>query len=260
VPSSYQGPIRRINRGRGHSYVDANGAKVPGVTTILNGGVPKPALINWAANTTIAYAVDHWDELGGLSVSARIKRLEKARFSDRDAAANRGTQVHKLAEKLIAGTEVDVPEELAGHVESYVKFLDDWGVQPVLTEAVVMSHSYGWAGTLDVIGDFPTLGERLLYDVKTSRSGVWGETAWQLAGYRYADTYLDSAGEEQEMLPVDGCAVVHVRADGYSFIPMTVGTRQLRELRYINEVARACEVSRDYVGQELLPPGLAVAQ
>ncbi len=251
-------PIRRRNHGKGHSYVDANGAKVPGVTTILSGGVPKPALIGWAANTTADYAIDHWDRLAELPPTARLKELSRARFADRDAAAKRGTEVHGLAEQLVSGHEIEVPEQLAGHVEAYVDFLDRYRVEPVLTEFVVVSHSYGWAGTGDLIADFPTLGQRLLCDIKTSRSGVFGETAWQLAAYRYADAYVDDQGEEQPMIEVDGCAVIHVRADGFDLYPMQAGPEQLREFRYIREVSRACDRSRDYVGEALLPPALEV--
>src|SRR2546426_12762917 len=110
--NAYAPPIRRKNHGKGHSYVDANGAKVPGVTTILGDGVPKPALINWAAKTTAEYAVDHWEDLSALGPSARLKELNGARFADRDAAARRGTEVHGLAERLVAGAEVEVPEPL----------------------------------------------------------------------------------------------------------------------------------------------------
>lgn len=254
--TEYTPPIRRKNHGRGHSYVDANGAKVPGVTTILGAGVPKPGLINWAATTTAEYAIDHWDDLGELSPSARLKELNKARFADRDAAARRGTEVHNLAQHLVSGEEVEVPEALAGHVEAYCDFLDRFRVSPVLVEFVAVSHSYGWAGTGDLVADFPTLGQRLLCDIKTSRSGVFGETAWQLAGYRYADVYVDADGHEQPMIEVDGCAVIHLRADGFDLVPMTAGPEQLREFRYIREVSRACERSRDYVGEAILPPAL----
>ncbi|WP_370944047.1 hypothetical protein AB5J62_33740 [Amycolatopsis sp. cg5] len=257
--SEYTPPIRRKNHGKGHSYVDAHGVKVPGVTTILSDGVPKPALINWAAKTTAEYAIDHWDALAELSPSARLKELNGARFADRDAAARRGTEVHGLAERLVAGEEVDVPDALAGHVEAYVDFLDAFRVEPVLVEFVVVSHSYGWAGTCDLIADFPTLGKRLLCDIKTSRSGVFGETAWQLAGYRYADSYVDSAGHEEPMIEVDGCAVIHVRGDGADLYPMQAGPQQLREFRYIREVSRACARSREYVGDAVLPPPLEVS-
>lgn len=46
-------PIRRVN-GKSfgkptHWYQDATGAKIPGVTGIVGDGLPKPALIAWAA-------------------------------------------------------------------------------------------------------------------------------------------------------------------------------------------------------------------
>jgi hypothetical protein len=256
--TTYTAPIRRQEHGKGHRYVDAHGEKVPGVTTILGDGVPKPALINWAARTTAEYAVDHWEDLSTLGPAARLKELNGARFADRDAAARRGTEVHGLAERLVAGAEVEVPEPLAGHVEAYVDFLDRFQISPVLIERVVVSHRFGWAGTLDLIADFPTLHKRLLCDVKTNRTGVWGETAWQLAGYRYADAYVDDDGNEQPMIEVDGCAVIHVRGDGADLYPMTVGDQQLREFRYIREVGQACARSRDYVGEIVLPPSVEV--
>ncbi len=257
--SEYTPPIRRKNHGKGHSYVDAHGVKVPGVTTILSDGVPKPALMNWAARTTAEYAIDHWDDLAALPTSARLKELNGARFTDRDAAARRGTEVHGLAERVVDGEEVEVPEALAGHVDAYVDLCDRFRLEPVLVEFVVVSHAYGWAGTCDLVADFPTLGARLLCDIKTSRSGVFGETAWQLAGYRYADAYLDKAGHEQPMIEVDGCAVIHVRADGADLYPMTAGPDQLREFRYIQQVARACANARDYVGEVIVPPPLPLA-
>ncbi len=263
-------PITRRNHGRGHSYRDANGQRVPGVTTIMSKGVPKPALTNWAAETVASFAIDRWDELAALPPSERWKRLKKAPTADRDAAANRGTRVHALAARLLAGERVDVPEELAGHVEAYVRFLDEWHVRPVLSEFVVVSNAYGYAGTGDIIADliatdqaraaWPAAGNaewiRLLLDIKTSRSGVYGETALQLAGYRYGDFYLDGA-TERPIPVVHGCGVVHTRADGYSLVPVEAGPAELRALLYAKQVAEFCESSRDLVGEPLEAPAVA---
>src|SRR6516165_6140444 len=95
-------PTRRIDRGRGHSYL-LDGEPVDGVTTIIGDGIPKPALVNWAANTTAAYAVDHWEELAHLGVAQRLRTLEKSRYETLKAAAGRGTDIHKLAQRLAAG-------------------------------------------------------------------------------------------------------------------------------------------------------------
>lgn len=250
-------PVRRINAGRGHRYVDANGTRVPGVTTIIGDGLPKEALINWAAEATAAYAVDHFDELADMKPAARLKVLNKARYADRAAGAARGTAVHRLAEKLIAGKEVEIPDDIAGYVESYVKFLDEWDVEAVLVEFPVVSYRHGYAGTGDLIADLRAPDgngrQRALLDTKTSRSGVFGETALQLAGYRYADVYLDG-GVERPVPPVDWTGAVHIRADGYSLIPVTAGLEQHRALLYVQQVAGFVDNSRDLVGEQLIPP------
>ncbi len=250
--SRFTPPIRRINSGRGHRYVDANGLTVPGVTTILK-ALPKDALINWAAETTAEAALNRWDELSALPPADRLKTLKRARYDALDTASNRGTQVHKLAEKLIHGESVSIPPGLdRGYVDSYVRFLDEWDVDPVLFEAVVFSHTYGWAGTLDLIAKLPDKGVCLL-DIKTSRSGIFGETALQLAGYRYADQYMADDGPH-DMLEVDWTGAIHVTATHYSLVPLEVGEDQLRALRYVQQVGQVVADFRDLIGEPLEPP------
>lgn len=242
----------RINRGRGHSYL-LDGQKVPGVTTVLGKGFPKPALTNWAVKTAASLAVDQWDELADLPVTERLERIKRAPWEDRDAAANRGTEVHRLAEHLAAGEKVDVPDELAGHVESYVRFLDEWDVTPVLLERPVFNRAFSYAGTLDLVADLAD-GTRRLIDVKTNRSGPFPEVALQLAAYRFAECYLDEEAEIP-MPEVDACAVCWVRADGYELVPVTAGETQLRMFRYVAMVAGFIDAPRDAViGDALAPP------
>lgn len=147
---------------------------------------------------------------------------------------------------------VEVPDELAGHVESYVKFLDDWDPQPILIESTVYHRAYGYAGTLDMVADLND-GKRWLLDVKTTRSGVYGDTAFQLAAYRYADRYLDDDGRARDMVPVDGCAVIWVRADGYDLVPVQADEAVLTQFRHIHVTARAAAQAKDYVGEALHP-------
>ena len=251
--------VKRVNRGRNHSYVDADtGRRIPGVTTILGDGLPKPALINWAANATAEAAIDRWDEFAKLAPSARLKALQGARYADRDAAANRGTKVHALAEMLIAGERVTIPDGLEGHVRSYVQFLDDFDVQPVLTESLVASTEHDYCGTLDLIADLldpdePEQTTRWLLDIKTSRSGVFGETALQLAAYRYADFYVDGDAE-LELPEVDRTGVVHVRADGYDLVPVEAGELQFRQFLYVRQVADFAATARELVGEPVSAP------
>jgi len=235
-----------------HWYVDATGARIPGVTGILSDGLPKPALINWSANVTAEYAVNNWDDLTELMVAERLKILKGARYAEKDAAARRGTEVHALAEQLARGEQVDVPDELAGHVESYVRFLDDWDPQPILLEATVYHRQYGYAGTLDMVADLND-GRRWLLDVKTTRSGVYGETALQMAAYRYADRYLDDQGNPRDMVPVNATGVIWVRSDGYDLIPVQSDEQALTAFRHVAVVARTSKLLPDLVGEAIHP-------
>lgn len=206
--------IKRINRGRGHRYL-IDGERAVGVTTAID-ALGKPALINWAANTTAGYAVDHWGELAAMPVSKRLAVLQKARYADLDQAGRRGTEVHAIAEQLVQGHEVDVPEEIAGYVESTVKFLDAWEPVPIITETVVANRQWRYCGTTDGVCRLRD-GTVCVFDWKTGRSGIFPEVSLQLAAYRHAEVYLDMDGNEQ---PVDALGItqglgIHIRADGF---------------------------------------------
>lgn len=255
---SFTPPVRRVDRtyrGRpSHHYEDADGRRVPGVTTILSDGWPKPALVGWGIKSVAEYALDHWDELGDMAASARLATLKGSPYAERDAAARRGTEVHNLAEQLVHGQEVDVPPELAGHVESYVRFLDDYAVEPILVERTVVNYTVGYAGTLDLVANLAGIGVALC-DVKTNRSGVYGETGMQLAAYRYAEVYLDDDGTEVPMPEVDDpCYVIHVRADDYDLVPVRADDYVFNRFRHVGVVARASAESKEWVGAPLTRP------
>jgi hypothetical protein len=258
--------IHRVDRGKNHWYVDNDtGDRVPGVTGFTDKGVPKPALTNWAGEVTAEYAVDNWDHLATLAPSVRLKTLKGARYAVKDAAANKGTKVHKLAERLVAGEQVAIPEGLEGHVQSYVRFLDEFDVQPVLVERTVYSSQFRYCGTFDLIADLldpddpepdPALRQRRrwLLDIKTNRSGIFGETALQLAAYRYAAVWVDDDGAEFEMPEVELTGGVHVRADGYSLVPVETGPFQHRQFLYAMQMAQFTETSRELVGEPVISP------
>jgi hypothetical protein len=133
--------IKRVENKRNHWYIDedAGGERIDGVTTLTGDGLPKPALLNWAGDATAEYAVDNWETLSALSPSERLKRIKGGRYEKRDAAANKGTQIHKMAERLIAGEKVTVPDDLRGYVESCARFLDEFDFRAEHVEAVVYS-------------------------------------------------------------------------------------------------------------------------
>lgn len=259
--------IQRRNNGKGHTYVDTlTGTRVPGVTTIVNKGLPKEALINWAVNSTIDYALDNWDSLSADPISVRIKRLQQARWEATNEAARKGTQVHRLGERLVEGHEVRVPEGLEGYVEAYVRFLDDFDVQPVLVERTVVHHQHRYCGTFDLAAylideedsetDLELVRRNLwLLDLKTGKkSGIFGDVALQLAPYRYADAYLDDAGDEQPMPEFDRTGVVHIMPNGYDLVPVTAEELQFRHFLYVQQTGGFLEGSRDLVGEPIIPP------
>lgn len=240
----------RKNSGRGHTYY-IDGTKVDGVTTLISKGLPKPALVNWAARTAAEYAVDHWDQLEELPISQRVDSIRNAPNASRDAAAVQGTRVHALADRLAHGEKVAVPDQLAGFVESAVRFLDEWSVKTLLTETSVISRKWQYGGTLDIVAELG--GKRWLLDFKTNKSGPFGETAFQLAAYRYADAWIKD-GEEQPPAEVDECGVVWLRQDGYDLHPFHADHSVFRQFLYIAQCARAADDCRDYKGDPLLPP------
>ena len=128
--------ITRRNYGRNHSY-KIDGLKVPGVTTIT-GHFKSGALVEYPGKQVANYAVDNWGTLGELPPAARLKSLLGSRWADRDAAAGRGTQVHAIARRLHEGeTEVPYPDELAGHVEACVDFLDRLEPKIIAAELII---------------------------------------------------------------------------------------------------------------------------
>lgn len=253
--------IVRKNHGRNHSYW-VDGAKLPGVTTILKMR-PNDALVGWAGRVTAEYAVDNWDELARLRYSQRLNRLLKARTTDRDLAAGRGTKVHRLAEKIIVGEEVEYPEELAAHVMSYVDFLDRLDVQPVAVELVVANRAVGYCGTSDLIADLPALvwdetkipAGRWLLDLKTSRSGIFPESALQTCAYARAEFYADGDREVPvSELGVEHTGAVHVRADGWDLRPLENSPGTWEYFQHLAWMHHHDEEPASWVGMAVDPP------
>lgn len=248
--------IQRINAPRGgHSY-KIDGEKADGVTTLIGDGLRKKALEMWGIKSVAEYVADNLEDIYAmrrLGRSAIVSALRRSPYEDRDAAARRGTEVHQIAEKLIHGEEVDVPEHLTGHVESYVKFLDEWSPKPVLVEATVASRKWGYCGTLDSVLDIPGHG-RMIADIKTSRSGIYPETALQLAAYRFAEVYLDGDQERpMDELGIQGALGIWVRADGYDVLPVDAGEDQFRKFLHIAVSARWQKTSSALIGAPIRP-------
>jgi hypothetical protein len=247
--------VSRVNRGKTHWYVDGNGAHIPGVTTILGGGLPKPQLVNWSGNATAEAAINRWDELSDMPPAQRLETLKRARYEVTNTAKNKGKAVHLYAEALVQGIEVKgVPDELRPYIENYVHFIDAWQLDPILVEVVLVNYTHGWAGTLDLVADITGISgerERWLLDLKTGERGIYPETALQLCAYRFAEFYVDQDGNEQPMIPVEATGAVHVTADDAVLVPTVSEREQYQMFRIAQKVY---EFDRDKDG--LILPAL----
>lgn len=216
-------------------------APIPGVTGLIGGGIPKPQLNPWYARMVAEFVEQNPLEVErlrslppvqhqGRERSALVDALCKVPTAKRDSAAERGTQIHALAEKVVAGDEVAVPVEHEGEVTGYAEFLDTWDITPLVVEGRGANAAEWYAGTLDLVGTSPHLadGKPVMIDIKTS-NGVYGETALQTAAYAKFDFYLDADGNEQPMPEVHACYVAHVTPSGTDLHPLCRDQAEIAE-------------------------------
>ena len=214
---------------------------VPGVTTLLGGGIPKPALMPWYARMVAEFVdqnpldVERLRSLPnvvhrGRERSALVDALCKVPTGRRDTAAERGTEIHKIAEHVVAGEEVEVPVEHEGEVTGYVEFLDAWEITPLITEGRGANATEFFAGTFDLVATSPHLadGKPVLIDIKTS-NGVYGETALQTAAYSKFEFYLDADGNEQPMPEIAATYVAHITPHGTDLHPLCRNPEEITE-------------------------------
>jgi hypothetical protein len=119
-----------------------------------------------------------------------------------------------------------------------------------------VSYRWGYAGTADLCCRLvlPDKGPAVVIaDLKTSRSGVFGETALQLAAYRFADCWVID-GAEVDPVECDYAVAIHVRGDGYDLVPVEAGEQQHKEFLYAQRVGQFVASSRDLVGAPILAP------
>ena len=235
-----------------HRY-KLDGSWVPGVTTLIGKGLPKPALPYWSAKMVAEWVADNPDltedlkRLGGRGPAVAF--LKELPWQKRDEAAIRGTDVHALAERIVHGDEVEVPEHLAAHVQGYVDWLDATNVEPLLTERPCASRQWQYAGTFDLIARID--GVTWMLDVKTS-SGVYGSMALQLAAYANAEFYLDADDAEQPMPPIDRYGVLHVTEAGTAlhYLPASANDSAWKDFLHVAWVGRRAKDIDTYLIEE----------
>jgi hypothetical protein len=232
-------PTHGLTFNAGNHQYRLDGATVPSVTGIL-GCLDKPAIPKWAAETVARYVTENSDAietLRTLGETGMIAALKEIPWKKRDDAGARGTTLHAYAEALLNGEEVDVDDDLVPVVENALRFMDDWQIEPLITEAAVASRTHQYAGTLDLIARYkrPDTGHEGIgiLDWKSAKT-IYPETSMQLAAYAYAEFY-GLAGDEHPLPKCDAAFGVHIRPDAYDVHPMEFGDNVFAEFLVIRE-------------------------
>jgi predicted RecB family nuclease len=199
--------VKRVPRddgyGRSTRFYDVDGQKYPSVTAVLNGAIAKPALIPWAAKqeremiySAIRKLIHDADVKRAnfmLSLESAVGR-EKAHNKELAKAATIGSEAHSRIEwllrrelKQVTGPEPQVCEKALWASMAWEDWQKASNFSVNLTEEVVWSKRYGYAGTLDFAGQIDHEGVRthVVADIKTGRS-IYKEAHLQIAAYGHA--------------------------------------------------------------------------
>lgn len=219
-----------------------DGKPIPGVTTLIGKGLPKDALMYWSAKMVAEYVTDNEaavEQLRGMGRESMIGALKGVPWESRDQASIRGTDVHALAEQIVHGNEVEVPEHLVEHVSGYARWLDDFEVEPILTERSCANRKHWYAGRFDLVADITRT--RWLLDVKTSKR-PYGDTALQTDAYRHAEFYVeDDDPDTEHPMPegIERLGVIHVTDYGTTLYPLDSSGAAFKDFTHIAWTAKA---------------------
>lgn len=232
------------------------------VTTLIGGGLPKPALIPWGMKTVAEYAVGNYRRLYAMCQAADgddeamyqvVAWLKGAPYRDREKKADLGTLLHSLAEARALGRPLpEITADVAPLYRQYQRFMAEWRPEVEMTEATVFNVRESYAGTLDAIVRMG--GRRLLLDWKTGKD-IYPEVSLQLAAYAHAEGVYLAPGQIVPMPAVDGAIAVNITADAYRVIPVEIGEPVWRSFKYVRECFRFMEeISKGVLGEPLPVP------
>ena len=216
----------RPQSGGGRKYVWSGTGQTEvftSVTTVLQKVLAKPALPGWAAKCCGEYVVGHFGQLAQMmrsrQESAVVQLVKGAPWAISNAAGDRGTLVHALAEAQTLGQTPSVPDEVRGYVTAWEHWVEDFAVTFEASEATCYNRRTGIAGTFDALAEIKGLG-RCLIDYKTGKD-VYPEAALQLTAYRSSDFIGMPDGVTEEPMPeVDKTVVLRLSDGDYDLVPV----------------------------------------
>jgi hypothetical protein len=193
----YEHPVEWLNMVPG-----ADGLPCDSVTTILKGIGSNEGLIKWAGTEAAICAQTERDYIATLTHDEAVRYIGTAHTRKRDSAANRGTDVHTVAEKMLRGQPISkIERDIYG---GYIDALEAWFLEhkprPLAIEATCWNLPAGYAGTADVIGRIRGNRGLAVFDWKTSKD-IYSEAAAQLAAYAACPIYTEGASTEPQGMP-----------------------------------------------------------
>ncbi|WP_219466909.1 hypothetical protein [Nonomuraea rhizosphaerae] len=256
------------------------------VTTILNQGSPKEALIHWAGKLVAETAMEHLPQLVRASRHPEQARemtdwLKRAHTRKKEERADLGTAVHNLIEAKVLKSPI--PDSVANDLEmrpyvaNFEQFVNDWQITFTASEMVVADYDHKFAGTLDylvrspllaaalgcpadmdITGDTKTGGELDARTYDGNVHGVYPEAGVQMSAYRKARYGWMRDGTRVEMPPRHDVGVVlHLRPEGYRLYPVRCGDDVFEAFTFIRRVAEfQTGPAKNIVGPALKTPSV----
>lgn len=269
------------------------GEKFWSVTTVISGGLPKPALLPWGINSVAEAAVHKRKTLLAMtsecetdgkctpgqwcsSCDAAVRWLKSSPYQQRDKAADLGSRIHEAAEAYKLGKPAPPwPDDIAPTMGQYERWLNLLEPTFEQVEQTVYNRTQRYAGTLDAIirlpltdrtrqlalsADWPLPEDRdyllLLIDYKSGKA-IYPEVALQLAAYRYAEYMRLPDNSEAPVPVVDGAAALHLLPDAFHFLPVRADAEVFNAFLYARETFRFMEeISKTVIGHDLLQGAL----
>ena len=254
------------------------------VTTIIDGGLPKPALVGWGIKSVAEYAAANYKRLYQMASAADgdedaldgvVRWLKGSPYRAATKKADLGTLLHEIAEaKALQKPLPTITPEVAPLYQNYLRFVAEYGPELEMSEATVYSVKESFAGTLDGIGRLTgkrvpaeIRGKLVLIDYKTGGEiyptgeckGVYAEAALQMGAYAHAEGVYLAPGTIAPMPQVEAALAVHITAQGYHLHPVQIDEPVWRAFRYVRESFRFVEeLSKVVIGTPVvLAPAVA---
>lgn len=181
-----------------HVYT-ANGKVCSGVTTVLK-VINKPLLVPWAAKMSAEFIernLTPGQVLDEVQIKELVKGCKDAHRQKTEKAADVGSMAHKWFEDYVKGDKPATPvnEDLITITDAFLRFFDEYDVEPLRAERKLYSRKMNVAGTTDLICMFR--GGLCIADYKTSGSGIYNEAFIQLGAY--SAMYAEETGQQSDV-------------------------------------------------------------